>query len=304
MSFTARQLEEMAGWCSGCAELATIRASAWRMFFGEDDPRPVHYWPGVGDVVGRQRRFIGWFMLAFTLPDGRHPAQLAVERLYDGSERLEALKAVDGARYVLAIVTSVIPGHGLFLEIERESLEVRSKPLSHVFERGKTLISHLVPVRLGQWIPGPGWLEWPTIMGPNMRKELMRFQPDPISVERLLQTRSDRPEGMKRPEHPRDATLEQAVARMTEAALAEGRSGLVMSPEEWKLLVVKHLDNPDMTAFSRELTGKIGEVKDMDELNRWLALATNIWNTTPQPDRGGRTAYEMAKEEMEKRRQG
>jgi hypothetical protein len=32
----------------------------------------------------------------------------------------------------------------------------------------------------------------------------------------------------------------------------------------------------------------------LDELNEWLALATEIWNNTPQPDRGYRTAYEIA----------
>ena len=41
---------------------------------------------------------------------------------------------------------------------------------------------------------------------------------------------------------------------MTEAARTEGRTGLVMPPEEWERLVLSHLDNPDITAFSKEVS--------------------------------------------------
>ena len=83
---------------------------------------------------------------------------------------------------------------------------------------------------------------------------------------------------------------------MTEVAGTAGCTGLVMSVEEWKELVVSHLRNPDITAFSQEVFQRVGDVKDLEELNRWMGLAMNIWNATPQPDRGGRTAYELSSE--------
>jgi len=44
----------------------------------------------------------------------------------------------------------------------------------------------------------------------------------------------------------------------------------------------------------------IGKVTSLDDLNRWLALAMNIWNSTPQPDCGGRTVYELTAEMWDK----
>jgi len=46
------------------------------------------------------------------------------------------------------------------------------------------------------------------------------------------------------------------------------------------------------------VTKRVGDVPSLDELNRWMALAMNIWNTTPQPDRGGRTAQELSSEDI------
>jgi len=40
---------------------------------------------------------------------------------------------------------------------------------------------------------------------------------------------------------------------------------------------------------------------DEAELQEWTDLLTNIWNTTPQPDRGGLTALEMLKNARPKR---
>lgn len=297
MSFKPSQLEELVAWCSTFQELADIRKDARRNFFGEDDPHPVRYWPGAADATAKQRRFMGWFMFHFALPDGRSPAEFAAERLYKGQDLEGVLKAVRGHRYVLAVITSAIPGQGLFLELEDERFEVQSKALSRMFSRGTALVIHLVPSRPGLWLPGPGWMEWPTVLGPNIRKALKRVQPDPISVERLLQMRSTGVTGPAPGEHPKDATLEQAVARMTEAAEAKGKTALVMSVEEWRALVLKHLNNSDMAAFSQEVIRRVGNVESIEELNRFLSLATNIWNATPQPDRGGRTAYELLEEE-------
>jgi len=116
MTFRLSQLEEMAHWCSTCAELASERQEAWRIFFGEDDPKPVRYWPGAGDATSKQRRFLGWFMFTHTLPDGQKPAQMAAE-LFTGRAAEEARRAVQNARYVLAIVRSVLPGRGVFLDL-------------------------------------------------------------------------------------------------------------------------------------------------------------------------------------------
>ncbi len=179
-----------------------------------------------------------------------------------------------------------------------------SRTLSRILTRGMTLISHLVPSRPGLWIPGPGWLEWPIGIGPNWRRELKRHQLAPISVERLLQMRIGEPDRDKRPktELPKDSTLEDAVARMSEAARAAEKMSLVMMPQEWRGLVDKHLGGPDVMAFVKEVAERVGEVKDEAEMNRWFGLAMNIWNATPQPNRGGKTAYELLDEEMRGRR--
>jgi len=225
-----------------------------------------------------------------------HPGQIAVEKLFDGSTREQGLKAVEGSRHVLAMVTSVIPGRGAFLELEDERFDLRSRELSRIMVRGSSFILHLAPSRPGLWIPGPGWLEWPFFIGPNMRRNLKDFQLDPILVERLLQNRERAPDERPEVEYPRDTTLEEAVARMTKEAKSEGRPALVLSAEEWERLVLKHLDDTDITRFTQEVIRMVSDVESPDEMNRWFALAMNIWNSTPQPDRGGRTAYELSEE--------
>lgn len=69
---------------------------------------------------------------------------------------------------------------------------------------------------------------------------------------------------------------------------------------------MRHLPSHDLGGFATEaiyeplLTGPAEAPTDtmpapgLDDLNDWLALATEIWNNTPQPDRGFRTAYEIA----------
>jgi hypothetical protein len=81
---------------------------------------------------------------------------------------------------------------------------------------------------------------------------------------------------------------------MTQAAEKAGRLALVRPEAEWKTLVLRHLYQADFTSFAQEIVARVGDVRQVHELNQWLALAQNIWNTTPQPDRGGRTAYELA----------
>lgn len=81
---------------------------------------------------------------------------------------------------------------------------------------------------------------------------------------------------------------------MTDAAQRAGRPGLVRSEAEWRDLVLAHLQAADITAFVQQVVLWVGDVHDAAELNRWVGLAQNIWNATPQPDRDGRTAYEQA----------
>ena len=286
MAFRLRQLEEVAQWCSTCSELSEAREDVWSTYFDEDDPRPVHYWPGAGNYTSRQRRFLGWFMLQHTLDSGLRPAQAGVEELFSGRAREEGLRAVEGSRYVLAIVSSVIPGRGAFLELEDERFDLRSRELARMMTRGMAFVLHVLPSRPGLWIPGPGWLQWPVAIGPNMRGNLKKAQPDPISVERLLQNRDRGPQDKSQIECPRDTTLEQAVTRMTEQAEAEDRMELILPLEDWERLVLEHLDDTDIMLFAQEVTKMVGNVGNVDEINRWLALAMNIWNTTLQPDQG------------------
>jgi len=67
-----------------------------------------------------------------------------------------------------------------------------------------------------------------------------------------------------------------------------------MGVETWRDLVLHHMAGPDPNAFFQHIIGRLGNLSNIDELNQWLGLANNIWNTTPQPDRGGRTPYELA----------
>lgn len=293
MAVTAARLEEIAAWCETTPELEEHRQAAWRLFFTEDDPRPVRYWPGAGDRTSRLRRFLGWFMFAYELPEGDRPAARAIHALYVPGARADLERAVAAARFVLSIVTSVLPGRAVFLELEDERFEVQDRRLSRALTATASLCAYLVPSgRRGEWL-GPGWLEWPIRIGPNMRKDLRRLQPDPIEVERLLQPRAAN-EDERRPPPAQDATLAEAVTRMTSAAEAAGRSGLIMAISDWQALVLAHLERLDIIGFNEKVADLAGPADGIEDLDRWMQLAMNIWNTTPQPDRAGKTAYELA----------
>jgi hypothetical protein len=83
---------------------------------------------------------------------------------------------------------------------------------------------------------------------------------------------------------------------MTEAAQRAGRQGLVMRTWEWEALVCAHLQDVSTGAFAKDVIARIGEPDDVDELQTWLDLAMNIWNNTPQPDRGGKSAVDLFEE--------
>jgi len=93
---------------------------------------------------------------------------------------------------------------------------------------------------------------------------------------------------------PQDETLEEAVARFTRGATEAGRPELILSVAEWRTLVQSHMADTDPNAYTNDVIERIGPAASLDDVNTWLALANNIWNTTPQPDRGGKTAAKLS----------
>jgi len=296
MPLTTSVVEQLAEWCLRSDTLADIRSKVKSDFFGYDEPGTIKYLEGTGEINGRERRFLGWLGFSFKLPDGKHPAELAAAALLTGAGLTSALESIQQARYVMAITTMVNPGKGVYLELEDEEFEVDSRILSQTLHREDALCAHIMPVGRARWLVCPGWLVWPTRMGPGMRSQLKQFQLDPVTLERFLQQRASVSEGKPQVEYPRDKTLEDAVARMTEAAQAYGCEKLILTPAKWKRLVISHMKSSDITGFSKEIVDWLGEVGSVEDINKWLALAMNIWNATPQPDRGGKTAYEMGQQ--------
>ena len=256
------------------------------------------YWGGAGEAPSRRRRFLGYFLFRHQLPDGETPAERGAMAVFTGRDREGALSAVRGVRYVLAVVRSVLPGEAVFLTLEQERFEVRHREWSWRLTPESTLYAYLIPIRRGIWLPGPGWLEMPIRLGPGMRSQLLDLQPDPVEVERMLQGRAAED---ARPKPPEDETIDAAVARMTEAAREAGKESLILSAAEWAALVQHCMVDPDMMVFPWEVIDRVGDVAEADELNDWMALAHNIWNNTPQPDRGGKTANELIRMMPERR---
>jgi hypothetical protein len=289
-------IEELAQWCSRSDTLADVRSQARRDYFGYDEPGEVKYMPGTEEVNSRERRFLGWFTFSFMLPEGRHPAEMAAAAMLKGADLAGAIRSIQGSRYVMAMVAMVTPGKGMILKLEDEEFELPSRQLSHIFKKSDTICTHVIPVARGRWLSGPGWLLWPIRVMPGMQANLKSFQLNPKDLERFLQQRRNERSGeSKKVEYERDATLDAAVARMTQAAKAEGRNGLIMTPRQWKKLVLSYMMADKLAEFSKEIVGRAGEVDSVENANKWLALAVNIWNVTPQPDRGGKSAYETGR---------
>ena len=296
MTLNANMVEQLAEWCLQSDTLADIRSPARRDFFGYDEPGEAHYMEGAGDVTSRERRFLGWFALTFKLPDGRSPAELAAAVILSGSDLTSAIDSIKGSRYVLAMVAMVNPGRGLILRLADEEFIVDNRQLSRILNRDDALYAHIIPAGRRGWLVGPGWLQWPMRIMPGMQAMLKNFQLSPIDLERLLQQRNDPSEDRPKVEPPRDDTLEAAVARMTKEAKAEGHTNLIMTTAQWKKLVLSHMESSQITDFSKEIVDRVGKVNSVDEINKWLGLAMNIWNNTPQPDRGGKSPFEISRE--------
>lgn len=294
MALTASIVEQIAAWCATSEALADIRAKARSEYFGYDEPGEVHYMEGAGDLTSRERRFLGWFALTFKMPDGRSPAELAAAAILSGSELASAIDSLRRTRHVLAMVAMVNPGRGLIPRLENEEFTVENRQLSRLFNRGDAIYAHIIPAGRRGWLVGPGWLKWPIGIMPGMQAMLKKFQLSPIELERFLQQKEE-PEKEARPkvDLPQDTSLKDAVARMTEAAKTEGRDKLIMTPTQWKKLVLSYMKSNSVAEFAKEVADRAGEVNSVEDLNKWLGLAMNIWNNTPQPDRGGKSAFEI-----------
>ena len=296
MSLNAGMVEQLAEWCLKDDSLADVRAAARRDFYGYDESGEAHYLEGAGDVTSRERRFLGWFALTYKLSDGRCPADVAAAAILSGSELASAIDSIRGSRFVLAMVVMVNPGRGLILRLEDEEFTVDNRQLSHIFNRDDALCAHIIPTRRRGWLVGPGWLQWPIGIMPGMQATLKKFQLNPIELERFLQQRKDPSEDHPKVELPHDSSLKAAVARMTKAAKAESRQNLIITTPQWKKLVLSHMKSSQINDFSKDIVNRVGKVNSIDELNKWLGLAMNIWNNTPQPDRGGKSPFEIGRE--------
>ncbi len=296
MTLNTSMVEQLAEWCLQSDTLSDVRATARRDFFGYDEPGEAHYIQGGGDVTSRERRFLGWFALTFKLPDGRSPAEVAAADMLSGSDLNSAIDSIKGSRYVLAMVAMVTPGRGLVLKLEKEEFIVDNRQLSRFLNRDEALYTHIIPVGRHGWLIGPGWLQWPMHIMPGMQAHLKKFQLNPIDMERLLQQRFESSIDHPKVELPRDSSLEAAVARMTKEAEAEGCPTLIMTHAQWQKLVLLHMNSSQINDFSKEIVKRVGSVNSVEEINKWLGLAMNIWNNTPQPDRGGKSAFEMRRE--------
>jgi len=296
MALTANIVERIAAWCASTDEIADIRAKARGEYFGYDEPGEVEYIQGVGDVTSRERRFLGWFALSFKLPDGRIPAELAATAILSGNELALTIESLKGIRHVLAMVAMVNPSRGLILRLEDEEFTVENRQLSRIFDRDDAIYAHIIPAGRRGWLVGPGWLQWPIGIMPGMQAMLKKFQLGPIEMERLLQQRQDPSEDRPTVESPQDSSLKVAVARMTAAAKVAGLQNLIMTQAQWKKLVLAHMKSSRINDFSEEIVRRVGKVGSVDEINKWLGLATNIWNNTPQPDRGGKSPFEISQE--------
>jgi len=289
-------VEQLAEWCLRSDTLADDRATARRDFFGYDETGEARYMEGAGDVTSRERRFLGWFALTFKLPDGRCPAEVAAAAILSGSDLTSAIDSIKGSRCVLAMVAMVNPGRGLILRLEDEEFTIDNRQLSRLLNRDDALYAHIIPAGRRGWLVGPGWLQWPIGIMPGMQAMLKKFQLSPIELERFLQQRKDPAEDHPRAELPRDSSLKSAVTRMTKEAKAKGQTNLVMTMAQWKKLVLTHMESSQINDFSNDIVKRVGKVDSIDELNKWLGLAMNIWNNTPQPDRGGKSPFEISRE--------
>ncbi len=314
-------LEKWIDWCARTPELATARNQAWRAFFDLDDPIPIEYIDISGTLENRERRFLSWFCLNHLLPDDTLPIEQAIGALVLEPKRLAAKELVHRSRYLLGVVKDILPAarssgapQAFFLQVNREQLGVYSTTANTGLQRGEGVILHLVPNGSGGWVAAPGWVRWPISITPALHRQLRGLRFSPPQVERYLQSRPiimvvhksgvENPQGDRkgsiRGSSPRlpSTGLAEAVQRMSEAARELDEEGLVLSAGEWQDLVMPYLirEKPSPQHYIQQLLTRIHKMADSETLNRVVDLAMDIWNHTPQPDRAGKSAYQLALE--------
>ncbi len=291
MTITPATIEELGAWCLLTPELAGLRKEAWDQFFGVNDPRPVDYMPGTEGAKTGERRFLGYFMFTCRLPSGESPAERAAFALYDGPARAETVMAVRAAVYVFASVRSVF-GRSIFLDAGGREYEVRSSIWAKDLARAGVVAAHLLPARHEYWVHGPGWVSLPMKLGPGAVVSVTSAEADPIHTERLLQRRTSEDERPS-PELPNDRSLAAATRRMDAWANTHNEPRLIASPRVWSARVRKHFHDYAAMAFFQEVLDLADHVVSVEEANELVGLASNIWNNTPQPDRGGQSARKL-----------
>ncbi|MEI6510385.1 MAG: hypothetical protein WCO14_05490 [bacterium] len=309
MTLDPLTLEKWIDWCSRASELAAARYQAWRIFFDLDDPSPIEYIDSSGTLENREKRFLSWFCLDYLLGDDTLPIEQAIRALVLEPKRVAATKLVHRARFLLGVVKDILPGasggpQAFFLQVSREQLGVYSATTDTGVQRGEGMILHLVPNGSGGWVAAPGWVRWPIAITPALRRQLQGLRLNPPQVERYLQCRN------MVMAIPRKSSkgLAEAVQRMSDVAREMGEEALVLSCEEWQEIVLPNLirEKPSPQHYIQQLLARIHKTVDADMLNRVIDLAMDIWNHTPQPDRDGKSAYQMAlgskPAEKEKRR--
>ncbi len=128
------------------------------------------------------------------------------------------------------------------------------------------------------------------VLGFADREERGEVQWDPIHELALRQRQRRVPRKLRELE---TTSLEEAVAALTSEAAAAKREDLVRSVASWRALVLQHMKTNDFGGFLEAALGGVREGESFKRFERWIALIGNIWNTTPMPDRGGRTPYEV-----------
>jgi hypothetical protein len=197
---------------------------------------------------------------------------------------------------VLAMVAMVSPGRDLILRLQDEEFTVDNRQLSRLFSRDDALCAHIIPVGRRGWLVGPGWTSWPMRIMPGMQAVLKKFQLSPIDLERFLQQRKQGTEDRQKAKGPSDFSLKAAVDSMAKEAKSEDRQDLVMTPTQWKKLVFPYMKSSQINDFIKEIVNRAGEVKSVEDINKWMGLAMNIWNNTPQLDRGNKSPFEIQQE--------
>ena len=289
MAIRFSDLEQLGMWCANAEEMEDALEEAAAIFFEADEEGVGEYAEGGADYASVGRRFIAWFMFGHTLPGGERPAEIAARNVFKRRRLDEALAAIAGVRYVVGGLTAVHPDRAVFVQVGNERLEIRDKRLADPSTRGATLFSWVLPVRPRVWIPGPGWMVMPLSLGPSFQDSMNLMQWNPVDAELLLRNpASPEPGGTTFEE----LTLVEAVNRMTKAAKADRRPALMMTVTEWEQLVLRYMQSHDNASFFEHVAELVGGDVDLDGLNLWIGRAQDIWNSTPQPDRGGRTPLE------------